>query len=108
MLYSLADVTLSLSYFETFGLTLVESLSCGTPVVLYDNTGQSNIPSNNTGLLIETGNVEAVTEAVRSLSVTPFSPMDCRKRALDFYDKDQCFEEYIKLYDALINTDYSK
>lgn len=108
MLYSLADVTLSLSYFETFGLTLVESLSCGTPVVLYDNTGQSNIPSYNTGLLIETGNVEAVAEAVRSLSVTPFFPMDCRKRALDFYDKDECFKKYIELYNFLINTDYSK
>ena len=52
--YNLADVVVSASYAESFGLTIVEALACGTPVIVYNNTGKADIPSENTGLLVET------------------------------------------------------
>lgn len=102
MLYSLADISLSLSYFETFGLTVVEALACGTPVIVYNNTGQADIPSENTGLLVETGDIEALADAIRKMKEHPLSPEACRKRAEELFDKDKCFEEYIDLYNRLI------
>ena len=36
-LFSAADVTLSTSYEESFGQTIIESYSCSTPVIVYNN-----------------------------------------------------------------------
>ena len=103
MIYSLADVSLSLSYYETFGLTVVESLSCGTPVIVYDNTGQANIPTISNGVKVETGNIQAVANSIRWLKSNPLSPADCRKRAEEGFDKDKCFEKYIELYNQILS-----
>ncbi len=42
-IYSAADITLVPSLFETFSLVTAESISCGTPVVSFDNSGPSEI-----------------------------------------------------------------
>jgi len=42
-IYSAADITLVPSLFETFSLVTAESISCGTPVVAFDNSGPSEI-----------------------------------------------------------------
>ena len=51
-LYSAADVLLSLSYEETFGLTILEAMSCGTPAVVYANTAQPELISSSTGAVV--------------------------------------------------------
>ena len=48
------------------------------------------------------GNTTGIIDAIRELRVHPLSAEDCRKRAETYFDKDKCFEEYIKLYDKLI------
>ena len=100
--YNLADVVVSASYAESFGLTIVEALACGTPVIVYNNTGQADIPSENTGLLVETGNVDALAAAIRQMKESPLSSTDCRKRAEEHFDKDKCFEKYIELYNRIL------
>ena len=84
-------------------MTVAESLSCGTPVIVYDNTGQANIPTESTGIKVETGNLKAVSDAIRKMKEHPLSPADCRKRAEEYFNKDKCFEKYIELYERLMN-----
>ena len=55
-LYSMADILLSLSYGETFGMTIAEAYACGTPCIVYDNTAQPEIVSHKTGRIVKTGN----------------------------------------------------
>lgn len=100
--YNLADVVVSASYAESFGLTIVEALACGTPVIVYNNTGQADIPSENTGLLVETGDIEALADAIHKMKEHPLSPEACCKRAEEHFDKDKCFEEYIELYNRIL------
>lgn len=104
MIYSMADVTVSLSKFETFGLTIVEAIACGTPVVAYNNTGQAYIPSQDTGKVVPTGDIDAVKEAIYKMVINPLSTEDCRARAEQMYNKDKCFEQYIELYERILNS----
>lgn len=47
--------------------------------------------------------MNALANAIMRLKANPLSSADCRKRAEECFDKDKCFEEYIQLYEGLIN-----
>ena len=102
MIYSMVDVAVSLSKYETFGLTIVEAMACGPPVV-YNNTGQAYIPSQDTGMVVPTGNIEALTEAIYKIVSNPPSAADCRARAEQMYNKDKNFVKYIDLYNSILS-----
>ena len=72
-LYCTASLYLGLSrelplQVEGFGLSLVEASACGVPVVACRSGGILDAVQNGvTGLLVEPGNVEAATQAVRQV-----------------------------------------
>ncbi|HPF86700.1 MAG TPA: glycosyltransferase [Candidatus Limiplasma sp.] len=100
-LYTAADIYISLSYEESQGLTLVEALACGTQVVCYDQTALPEIITEDTGIAVPTGDLEAVADACRKLLKEPKSPDACRNRACAF-DRDTQFAKYVKLYEELV------
>jgi glycosyltransferase involved in cell wall biosynthesis len=54
MFYAAADVFVSASLMETYGLTLVEALSCGTPVVAFRTGGiPEAVPDGEAGILCD-------------------------------------------------------
>lgn len=104
--YTRADAVLSLSSAETFGMTLAEGLSCGTPAIAYASTGMKEIITPETGFLIPPGDIsqlKAVVEAVASRKVI-FSAEDCRKRAVENFNQDIQFNKYIDLYEELLSN----
>lgn len=50
--YSAAEVYLNTSIEETFGMTIAESISCKTPVIVFNKTALPEIAKNN-GLIID-------------------------------------------------------
>jgi glycosyltransferase involved in cell wall biosynthesis len=56
-LFSAADVTLSTSYEESFGQTIIESYSCSTPVIVYNNGALPELVDHyKTGFIAEEDN----------------------------------------------------
>ena len=108
-LYSGAELLVSLSHFETFGLTIVEALSCGTPVIVYDNTAQPELVSSDTGRVVPDGDTEKVVKTISELIITDFKrkhTINCRNRVLKYYDKNNTYQSYIQLYSNLCNDTY--
>lgn len=103
-LYSAADITLNLSYLETFGLTTAEGMACGTPGIVYNKTASPELISPETGKIVEAGDIKAIAGAIEEiLSKGKSSYSDkCRKRALDLYDKNKQYREYLELYKDII------
>lgn len=106
-LYSMAHIVMSLSYSETFGLSIVEGMACGTPAIVYDNTAQRYLIDEQSGLTVETGDIAGVAEAVKVLGAKIEAnaegiSADCRKRAGDYYDKNKNYQSYISLYNKLL------
>lgn len=103
-LYNYADVVVSLSYAETFGLTIAEGAACGTPSIVYDNTAQRSLVTRDTGVVVRTGDVEGVyraIEEVRRKGKNAYSNA-CVEYARANLDKNKCYLKYIELYKGVL------
>lgn len=63
-------------WYETFGFTVLEALSFGTPVIVSDRVGAKDIIHDG-GIIVEAGNIESLKEAL--LSMTPKRQKEFRK-----------------------------
>ena len=103
--YNSSDVVVSMSYAETFGLTIVEGAACGKPAVVYDNTAQSDLVTPLTGILVKTGDVSGVYDAIEKVrnNGRDYYMTACRKMVEESFDKEKCFDEYVMLCEVLIH-----
>ncbi len=103
-LYSLADITLSCSLFETFGLTLVESLALGTPVLSFDCGGARDIIQNGVNgyllddydcelmakqcfVLLEELREQKITKEACQVSILKFSAESIAQKHIAYYQR---------------------
>lgn len=104
-LYSAADVLINPTYADSFPTVNLEALACGTPVITYMTGGSPEAVDENTGAVIEQGDIEGFCAKIQEFKATGFKQqhsVECRKRAEECFDKDKCFEKYIHLYEQLI------
>lgn len=66
-IYTASDVFLNLSKEETFGLTTLEALSCGTPSIVYKGTACEEVAEKYGGIAVEQ-DLDKVIEAIYSLT----------------------------------------
>jgi Glycosyltransferase len=70
--YGTADVFVSASLMETYGLTLVEAMACGIPVVAFRVGGiPEAAPDGQGAILCERQNAAALLEAISNLRESP-------------------------------------
>ena len=102
--YTCADVLLSLSYEETFGMTIVEAMACGTPAIVYDNTAQPELITPETGSIIPTGDLDALVKAIKGICGKEKSAFEetCRNHAIQ-YDEAMSYQKYLDIYKSVIN-----
>ena len=103
-LYSAAEVLLSLSYEETFGLTIIEAMSCGTPAIVYDNTAQPELITSNTGAVVSNGDIDALVTSIDeicSIGKSRYSD-NCRSFA-EKYNQTKIYRDYLDLYTSILS-----
>lgn len=102
--YSNASVLVNPTYADTFPTVNLEALACGTPVVTYKTGGSPESIDENTGRVVERGDIYGLADAIRGIcSCDRLQIMnDCRTRAMQEFDRDKCFEKYVELYERLI------
>lgn len=99
--YSAADVYFNASIEESMGLTTVEAMACGTPVVVYDATAVPEVVDTNSGLIVEKNNIVKAKEAIlKVVNKEKYSSENCRQRAEKF-EKIKQYNKYIDLYEEL-------
>jgi putative colanic acid biosynthesis glycosyltransferase len=103
-LYSLADVFVNPTLEDTFPTTNLESLACGTPVITFETGGSVESVNGETGLIVPKEDVKALLCAVEIIisNTKAFYTKKCRQRAVELYDKNLNFEEYIRLYRKML------
>ncbi len=103
-LYSAADVFVNPSRMETFGKVTAEALSCGTPVVAYNNTGTAELVNDTVGLLVPDGDMEAMYSAVCNIlrNGKRCYSAQCREYATSRFSKEALLSQYISFYQELM------
>lgn len=106
-LYASATVFVNPTYADTFPTVNLEALACGTPIITYKTGGSPEAVTEETGWVVEQGDVAGVASIIKSLGLNKDEEVmaqrfACRKRAEREFDKDNCFEKYLELYNSLI------
>lgn len=103
-LYSDADVLINPTYADSFPTVNLEALACGTPLVTYRTGGSPEAISDDTGWVVEQGDTIVLAASVENVCSKgkPHFVEACRKRAEAYFDKDKCFEKYVRLYGSLM------
>lgn len=103
-LYSLADVFVNPTYLDNFPNTNIEALACGTPVVTYRTGGSIEAVAVECGYVIEQGNLGELLEKIGIICQNGQEHYRgiCRRRAIDHYDKNDRYKDYLHLYESLL------
>lgn len=88
-----------ISFEEPFGMSVAESMLCGTPVIAFNKGSMPElIRDMETGFLVN--NVSEAIDAVKKLNQV--SRMDCRTWAADQFSKEKMVGDYISLYHKIL------
>ncbi len=104
-LYSTAAVFVNPTYADTFPTTNIEALACGTPIVTYHTGGSPEAIDHETGIVVNKGNIKGMAEAIKCIASKDRDAMSraCRQRAEQLYNMKDRFQDYINLYEKLMN-----
>lgn len=105
--YNMADVFLFPSTQETFGMTAVEAMACGVPVVAFDISAMSDVIIDGVnGYKVEVGNYKEMAKKVNHiLKNNPIDAEKCRRRICENYSIRQEAEQMLSLYQSMGNSE---
>lgn len=80
---------------EPFGLTMIEAMACGCPVIAFNHGSIPEIVLNGqTGFVVD--NTDQMVTAI--LNIEKIDRVFCRKYALDYFNAQRMADGYEKLY----------
>lgn len=99
-MYSRASAFVNPTFEDSFPTVNLEALACGTPVVTYRTGGSPEAIDEKTGIVVDRGDLQNLSKAI--IRAEELNPDNCRQRALEHFDKNDCFRKYIDLYNEII------
>jgi glycosyltransferase involved in cell wall biosynthesis len=100
--YAKAKAFLALSTDEDFGITPVESMLAGTPVIAFRGGGYlETVIDGKTGVFFDKPTVESLIDAIKRFQKLKIDPKDCIARAHQFSK-----ENFIKKIQALVDSQF--
>ncbi|TJZ54912.1 glycosyltransferase family 4 protein [Sphingobacterium olei] len=90
-----------INFNEPFGLSIVEAMACGTPVIAFNKGSMPElIDDNKTGFLV-TDIAEAIEKAKHIDSINRTA---CRKKVEQQFSKERMSQKYMELYKQILGS----
>jgi N-acetyl-alpha-D-glucosaminyl L-malate synthase BshA len=108
-LFFCADLFLLPSEQESFGLTALEAMACGVPVICAETGGLPEVISHGeTGFLFPVGEIKKMAENAVSLLSDPekheLFRSQARRRASECFNADQIIPQYEAFYEEILKS----
>tara|TARA_Y100000816_G_scaffold152478_1_gene108605 strand:+ start:2454 stop:3605 length:1152 start_codon:yes stop_codon:yes gene_type:complete len=101
LLYSAADVLAAPSVLEAFGLVALEAAACGTPSVIFENNGISEIIEHKkNGYVAKHLDIKDYAKGINWI-LEEFNPVNVRENVKDKFDINKISDKYFELYKSL-------
>ncbi len=106
--YAGSDIFVLSSYSENFGMSVIEAMACGLPVVISDKVGiYREVKDRNSGIIVE-ANTESVYKGIKKL----LNDENLRKEIADkgklfvneFYDIDKVADKMIEEFGEILKV----
>ncbi|MCX7738605.1 MAG: glycosyltransferase [Hydrogenothermaceae bacterium] len=94
-IYNSADLFISTSRSDTYGISILESQACGTPVLVYSKTSFSEI-TYYTELISE--NKYMMIKKLTEFEPSKYSPSELSNFIKENFSLESCFENLLKIY----------
>jgi len=90
---------------EPFGLVMIESIACGTPVIAFEcGSVPEVIEHGKTGFIVRT-----MDEAHKALqNVATISRSACRREFEEKFTATKMAENYLRVYECLVTEDHGQ
>jgi glycosyltransferase involved in cell wall biosynthesis len=100
------------SYSENFGMSVVEAMACGCPVVISDKVGiYKEVEDNNAGVIVKT-DAESVEEGILKLlnddKLRETISLNGKAMVEKFYDIDKVADQMREQYELIVQSAKSK
>lgn len=103
-IYSEALVLVNPTWQDNYPTVNLEAMSCGTPVITYRTGGSIEAITDDTGFIVEQGDVQGLLDCIREIERQGKDHYSgkCRERALKNFKKKDRYEEYFDLYNRCL------
>jgi glycosyltransferase involved in cell wall biosynthesis len=90
-----------ISFEEPFGLSVVEAMFCGTPVIAFNRGSMPElILDGKTGFIVN--NIEEAREAITDIKI--INRKDCREWATSKFSRQKMIEGYLEVYQMILRA----
>lgn len=103
-LFHSSDVFILTSKYETFGIVLIEALSCGLPVITTLNGGVSNLIKDPKLGLISDSNPDELAMNINKIILQEFDHNYIRQFAVNNFSSENIAKSLLQLYQTTINN----
>jgi glycosyltransferase involved in cell wall biosynthesis len=99
-------ILISTSEYETFGVTLIEAMAKGLPVVATKCGGPEDFVNEENGILVEVGDIDAISEAIIAMvgNYEQYSSDNIANFVQLNFGKQSIAKELEKIYLSVINS----
>lgn len=95
-----SHVSILTSIYETFGVSLIESLAQGKPIITTNSKGPLDIVNSSNGILVNAFNNEAIAEAMKRITknYTNYNSTEISKDCYSRFSEPHIFKQVFQLY----------
>ena len=95
VIYTCADVFLNLGKEETMGMTTIEAMACGTPVVVSNLTAVPEVVKDEGGIILPDLSIESIVDGINRVIKKDYP---YKRYKAKMYEKNNQFKQYLELF----------